>query len=133
MGDVCLQLFFFREGHPASIPLPCGASPFRLCPTHSLPFIPPPPWGSSETGRQQLFSQHPGPFHTTGSMPSLHLIKVTPAYLYSCPTLAPLDPLPHTSVTVACTHTHTLTCVHVAAEKTLHWESRILNHGCFKG
>lgn len=88
-------------GHPASILLPCGASPFRLSPAHSLPFIPPPPWGSSETGCQQLFSQHPGPFHTTGIMPSLHLIKVTPAYLYSCPSLAPLDLLSNASVTAA--------------------------------
>lgn len=130
-GDVRLQLFFIREGHPASILLPCGASPFRLAPAHPLPFIPPPPWGSSETGRQQLFSQHPGPFHTTGIMPSLHLIKVTPAYLCSCPTLAPLDLLSHTSVTAAHTHTH----VHAGwkNKKPLLWENRILNHGCFKG
>lgn len=106
-GNVHLQLFFFREGHPASILHPCGASPFRLPHAHSLPFILPPPWGSNETGRQQLFSQHPGPFHTTGITPSSHFIKVTPTYLYSCPTLAPLDLLSHTHLPWLHTHVHT--------------------------
>lgn len=44
-GNICLQLFFFRRGHPASILLPCGASPFRLSPAHSLPFILPHSFG----------------------------------------------------------------------------------------
>lgn len=68
--------------HPVpvwSIPLQAVSRP--LAPPSSLPT----PWGSIETGCQKLFSQHCGPFHTTGIVPSFHLIKVTPAYLYLCP------------------------------------------------
>ena len=116
-----LEVFLYRRCTSPVILLQKGASCKHPAPPPSVPLqaisrplAPPssllPPWGSSETGRQQLFSQHPGPFHTTGIMPSLHLIKVTPAYLYSCPTLAPLDLLSHTSVTAAHTHTHTRAC-----------------------
>lgn len=86
-----LQAFCSPVEHPPSGYLP---------PTHS-PSSLPTPLGPSETGCQKLFSQHCGPFHTTDIMPSLHLVSVTSAYLYSCATLIPLDLLSYASVTVA--------------------------------
>lgn len=123
-SNVRLQLFLPRErgilqASPAplwSIPLQAISRPHRSS-SSSLPL----PRASRETGRQQLFSEHPGSFHTTGTAPSLHLIIVTPAYLYSCPTLAP-----HLS--------QLCEWVRESAHTgwwTLLWESRILNHSCF--
>lgn len=113
-GDVHLHLYYFREGHPASIPPPCRAPPFRLSPTHSLPFIPPPPWGCIETGCQQLFSQHPVPFHTTGIMPSNTSHQSNPALPLLMSDFGPNRPT-RSHICHSCMHTQILTL----AEKKL--------------
>lgn len=86
-GDVRLSLcFVFREGHPASILLPCGASPFRQPP--SRPLTPPLflllPQAPVRQGASSCSHSTLDHFTQLASSQHLHLIKVTPAYRYSC-------------------------------------------------